>query len=236
MRLSCEAIDPDTLVAYTGTDVVCTLRHLADDTYWNGTQWLPEAAAYAAMTQSGSQWILDVDDANLVDGDIYIASFTSLTAGMIQLVTLFHFGSTSDAHEMSAAGAFFWNQFTADSGSGGLVGLVGQSIYEDSAPTSTDLPCIVFSLHSGTDLSAGNEERLLTNAEYLVRGVGVGGGYKGSGVDAVAARIDVVLHLSGANAIVRCVRLRPFSRKYTLNGVTYYERGGFYLLRIHGGS
>ncbi len=139
--------------------------------------------------------------------------------------------------ELNAAGSFFLGKYTADSGAGGLVLLVPGGMHEDSPPPGTNtFPLAIFSLSIPHDvIVAGGTERLLTRNVYLVKIVGKGQGYRDSGVEAAAARLDDVLHDATSTYIQSCVRLRPFQQKYIINGVTYYERGGFYRLDIHGG-
>jgi hypothetical protein len=142
--------------------------------------------------------------------------------------------------ELATAADFFIAKFTADIApkgeSGYLADLVGSRIYEDVASGGTDFPCIVFAFHAGTDVVAeGGRERLLTNGIYLIRGIAPGYGYVQSGVDAVASRIDAVLQATNDGNVCFCERTGPFEQSYTIDGVTYYERGGFYRLRINGG-
>jgi len=138
--------------------------------------------------------------------------------------------------EANAAAGFFCTKVAADTGAGGLVGLVADRVFEDAAPLGVDFPLIVFSLSSPHDVRPAGIERVLTNATYLVRAIGrEGGGYVGSQAEAVAARLDDVIHGTSGGTVQMCLRDRPFSRSYTLDGVTYYERGGYYTLHIHGG-
>jgi len=134
--------------------------------------------------------------------------------------------------EQDIAKTFFETLFAADTGNGGLVELIGTRIHEDGAAGGTTYPCVVFSLYTGDDVSAGNGVRMLTNATYLVRGIGKGLGYANSGAEAIAARIEAVINGKSSGDVHYCERVKPYNRSYTIDGVTYYERGGFYRLRI----
>lgn len=141
------------------------------------------------------------------------------------------------ATELNAAGSFLVSKYSADNGAGGLVALVPGGLHEDSPPPGANTyPLGVFSLSIPHDvIVAGGTERLLTRNVYLVKIIAPGSGYRDSGVEAAAARLDDVLHDATGGTVQSCVRLRSFQHTHIINGVTYYERGGFYRLDIHGG-
>lgn len=126
--------------------------------------------------------------------------------------------------ELDAAAKFFYSKLSS---------LVSGWVYADAAPGSTEFPCIVFSLSAADDTVAVGNERLLTNPLYLVRAVDRGAGY--SGAEIVAAAIDAAIHDVSDGNVLCSGREKPFQRSYEIDGVTYYERGGYYRLRIHGG-
>lgn len=137
--------------------------------------------------------------------------------------------------EQLSAATFFTTKFAADTGAGGIATLAPGRYYEDVAAAKTAFPCIIFNYYSGSDLATGYGRRMLTNAIYLVRACGRGYGYADAGVEALAERIDIVLQEKSDDYVLFCERMSPFNRSYTIDGVTYYERGGFYRLRINGG-
>ena len=138
--------------------------------------------------------------------------------------------------EMQAVGKFICDLIAADTGTGGLVSLVSTRVWENAASTKTAFPCIIFSENSSEDVVVdGGSQRLLTNCVYLIRACGIGEGFGSSSVDAIAAKLDDILNGASADTIMHCNRIRPFQRQYDIKGITYYERGGYYQLRIHGG-
>lgn len=115
-----------------------------------------------------------------------------------------------------------------------IVSVVGTRIYADEAPQTALTPLVVYAFMGGSDKLLTFDGRL-TSALYLIRAIAKSESYQS--VEAVADRIDDILHVPDMGVVVRdtritsCNREQPHQRKDSSEGVPVVYLGGFYRIR-----
>jgi hypothetical protein len=113
-----------------------------------------------------------------------------------------------------------------------LMGL-GRDVFPGgTAPESFGFPFITFQFMSGLDYAAVGAYRIWTNMIWLVKTVGETADV--STLDAIMARIDVLLHRGSgtptAGIVWACVRESTFELPETIQGKQFRSLGGTYRL------
>lgn len=114
-------------------------------------------------------------------------------------------------------------------------GALATRIYADVAPLGTASPWVVFQLQTPqADTRGVGNVRILTNGQYLVRGIAASTDL--TRLDTIAERIDALLnHVQGAITgltVVASYRIRPFRLTEIVDGVSYLHLGGLYQLLV----
>lgn len=114
-------------------------------------------------------------------------------------------------------------------------GAVDPRIYADVAPLNTASPWVVYQMQTpqGDVLGVG-ATRILTRAQYLVRGVAASTDL--TRLDVIAERIDALLHHKQSSItgleVTASYRVRPFRLSEVVDGVQYLHLGGLYQLLL----
>lgn len=145
---------------------------------------------------------------------------------------------TTAATETGLIAIWLSSVLTADAGAGGVATLSAGGIHDEIDPTGNkNYPKTIFRYQGGSDLNAiGADRRVYVNAVYAVYAVWQNASYGGA-LDAIAARIDVLLR--GRQGIViddglllSCERVSPLQIPGLSNGISVRMLGGVY--RIYG--
>jgi len=118
----------------------------------------------------------------------------------------------------------------ADTGAGGVHTLATGGIHEEIDPAGGSYPKVIFRFQGGSDYPAlGAARRVYVNAVYAIYAVWQVPSYGGA-LDALAARIDVLLNgkqapVSGG-LVLACVRLAPLQIPGLKDGVSIRMSGG----------
>jgi hypothetical protein len=121
----------------------------------------------------------------------------------------------------------------ADTGAGGVATLSTGGIHEEIDPAGGSYPKVIFRYQGGSDLNApGADRRVFVNALYAVYAVWQIASYGGA-LDALAARIDVLLRGQqgipiGSGLLLGCTRVGPLQIPGLSNGVSIRMLGGIY--------
>lgn len=120
-----------------------------------------------------------------------------------------------------------------------IASLVGVRVYSELIPprmvsSEATYPCIVFQSMAPVDINGANTTRIAVSDIFAVKAIGKD---SFASVDAIAARIDELLHgvrLELSEGVVfTSIREQPLSYTEVDNGVAYFYRGGLYRVLVH---
>ncbi len=109
-----------------------------------------------------------------------------------------------------------------------LMGMVNNRVYLDESHPDARTPFVLVTYYEGNDASTVNAARIFTQADYTARVVAKA---IDSGADAIARRIDGLLHKSAPNnslGVLGCARQKPVSYLEDAKGVLLKHTGGVY--------
>lgn len=115
-----------------------------------------------------------------------------------------------------------------------LTAAVSSEIHSYLAPSGTTFPYCLYAFQGGKDVSAIGGIRIMFPGVYQVKAVGQGNSMVG--IEAIANRIDTLLHgatgtVSGG-VILACVREQPLAYVENSNGIRYNHLGGLYRIIV----
>lgn len=117
------------------------------------------------------------------------------------------------------------------SGDATLIAAVGTRIYGHVAPNSATFPLIIFApVDNPTDLMVVNAKRVWSDGTWQVKVVSETQSL--AGLEAIADRIDTLLHRQSGSGVVACVRQGPLSYIEIVDGVQYRHLGGLYRIQV----
>jgi len=125
---------------------------------------------------------------------------------------------------------------TALAGSAALTAIVGTRIYADKAPVGSAFPLCVFAYRDGQHTVVINGVRLATWTGYAVRVIDKSPSADASAIGRGALAVDAALANIESDPVLLCESQQPLRRAYTVDGIDYRERGGFYRLILKGAS
>ena len=117
----------------------------------------------------------------------------------------------------------------------GMVALIGTRLFKDVAPVKTPFPLCIYNYVSGTyDRWVGGNP-LLSSLVYNVRAVARIPDTTADLADEVAQTAKDLLENYSSGSVLLMESIAPISRHYTIEGVTYEERGFSVHILVQGG-
>jgi hypothetical protein len=129
--------------------------------------------------------------------------------------------------EAASAEEFIFDTLTGDTT---LTGLIGGRVFNTQAVQGAAYPLVVYQWMSGQDYAAVGAERIWTNLLYLVKAIADNALYP----DAIAARIDALLHRASGNVtngvVWSCTREQVIRLPDAVAGSQFRQSGAVYRL------